>query len=1209
MVTGRTHPDFLHGDKFIDANYKLYPGFQLNNSLISLFFPDYQPGSRTGSLLTRRRMILPLVLFILILAIIFIHYNALLMVDSYNQAEKSDLNSSLHLLDNTIRTESDFLGKTTQDYAKWDETAWFAETRNPQYIQQNLPVRSLKNLGITYVGISDKNGKTVYLKQFDPNTYDEIQPEFMPNELSQQGNEWDDSWSSLVCVNGTLMLFYQSGISNSNQTLSHVGVLIFGTPFGSVLEKRVHELGYVGYTTRIVSPATPMSAIPCFNPFTGITAAPGAQNETWKSGTIWFSDSFSSSVLEITVSGEKQLFAQGRSFAAVLFWRSVLFCVVTVTILILIIILLFRRHDKARFLLGAQGEELAVLKERREILDKIHQVLDQYLYAGLESDQNIPLILKTAGSMLKAEVAFYTRFEDGEYSVISSWPDTESKVKNCLVDYYFTKPESPACSVIDHVVSVDDLPEEGRSVLEIAYPRARMITSSEIRISGNQVSVLSLLISGDEPINEMNQIILDLIVHALSGEENRRRSKFALKRRDALLEAIGYSAAQVIGELSVSSVIEILHKIVVKLGVSEAHVFAWKTGTEGDPSITHDYVWIEETADFSTDLLNWAELLESPFRSRFFDMHGVVAGSVEDFPPEAAFLRDHDIHSIALIPFISRRKTWGVLILADRIKRRSWHASELDALRIASDLLMAALVRIDTEEEHTRRQENFQQFFDHLNDFVFILDSGGRIITANLFAQQETGIRASDMRGMVLSGLFTSRWIDEPLSPDGGGMSGQERTAVLLTIEGREIPVEMRYLSGIWNEEQAIFCICKDISHLKRSEQKFATAFRSSQVLHAIWNLRDDRLIDANKTFFEITGYSGKELRSVQPIGHGIIDPDQFRKIKEVILTEGSIRDLELPLKTKSGEVRQGSLYGALIEIDENPCVLFSIVDITDRKRAEQKVKDLLKEISASNKGLHDFAHIVAHDLKDPLRGIFSLATWIDEDYHEQIGSDGQRYVRMITEQVQRMYQLIDGILAYSQAGFVREELVPVSIGCVIDEVLQILAPPPSVHIVIETEMPILIAERTKIQQVFQNLIGNSLAHLVREDAEIRIRAIPAVDKDGTTSDQDTGESSRNEIPEFWIFEIADNGPGIDPSLKDSIFEIFRSYSSPGTEKSTGIGLSIVKRIVETSGGSIWVTSVPGEGAIFSFTIRVVKDSSYEVDLHVGGTDDTDSLY
>jgi len=1209
MITGRTHPDFLQGDKFIDANYKLYPGFQLKDSLISLFFPDYQPGTRTGSLLTRRRMILPLVLFTLILAIIFIHYNAGLMLDSYNRAEENGLNSSLLLLEGTIRTESDFLGKTTQDYAKWDETARFAETTNTQYINQNLQVRSLKNLMITYVGIRDKNGKTIYLKQYDPNTYNEIQPEFMPDELSQQGYEWDDTWSSLVYVNGTLMLVYQSGISNSNQTLSRAGAFIFGIPLGPVLEKRSHELGYVGYTARIVSPVTAVSTTPCFNPFTGITTAPKVQNETWKSGTISFSNPFSSSVLEITVSGEKQLYALGRSSVAAYFWRSLLFCTASITFGTLILFLLFRRHDKARSLLCTQGEELAVLKGRREILDKFHQVLDQYLYAGLESDQNIPLITKTAGSMLKTEAAFYTRFEDGEYSVISSWPDAKSKVKNWIADYYFAKPEFPTCPVVDHVISVDDLPEEGRSVLEIAYPRARMIISSEIRTSGNQVSVLSLLISGNEPINEINQIMLDLIVHALSGEENRRRSKAALKRRDALLEAIGYSAAQVIGELSVSSVIDILHKIVAKLGISEAHVFAWKTGTGGDPSITHDYVWIEETADFSADQLNWVELLESPFRFRFSDMHGVVAGSVEDFPPEAVFLRDHGIHSIALIPFVSRRKTWGVLILVDRTKRRSWHTSELDALRIASDLLMAALVRIGTEEEHTRRQENFQQFFDHLNDFVFILDSGGRIITANLFAQQETGIRASDMRGMLLSGLFTSRWIDEPLSPEEAGMSGQERTAVLLTIEGREIPVEMRYLSGIWNEEQAIFCICKDISHLKRSEHKFATAFRSSQVLHAIWNLRDDRLIDANKTFLEITGYSGKELRLVQQIGHGIIDPDQFRQIKETILTEGSIRELELLLKTKSGEVRQGSLYGALIEIDENPCVLFSIVDITDRKRAEQKVQDLLKEISASNKGLHDFAHVVAHDLKDPLRGIFSLATWIDEDYHEQIGSDGQRYVRMITEQVQRMYQLIDGILAYSQAGIVREELVPINIGDIIDEVLQILAPPPSVHIVIETEMPILIAERTKIQQVFQNLIGNSLTHLDREDAEIRIRARPAIDEDGTASGQDKGERPGNEIPEFWIFEIADNGPGIDPLLQDSIFEIFKSYSSPGTEKSTGIGLSIVKRIVETSGGSIWVTSVPGEGATFSFTIRTVKDSLHEVGLHIGGADDTDSLY
>ena len=204
----------------------------------------------------------------------------------------------------------------------------------------------------------------------------------------------------------------------------------------------------------------------------------------------------------------------------------------------------------------------------------------------------------------------------------------------------------------------------------------------------------------------------------------------------------------------------------------------------------------------------------------------------------------------------------------------------------------------------------------------------------------------------------------------------------------------------------------------------------------------------------------------------------------------------------------------------------------------------------------------------------------------------------MITEQVQRMYQLIDGILAYSQAGIVREDRIPVSISLVIFEVLQILSPPPSVQIIIGDDMPVITAERTKIQQVFQNLIGNSLTHLNRDDGEIRISARPASDKDGTPLE--SGGCGTESNPEFWEFEIVDNGPGIDLSLHESIFEIFTSYPSHDGKKSSGIGLSIVKRIVETSGGSIWVNSVPGGGATFCFTIKNMTGSSHDAGMYSG---------
>ncbi|MDD1729435.1 MAG: ATP-binding protein [Methanospirillum sp.] len=1148
-------------------------------------------------------MVLSLILLILILALSFIQFNSREILTSYNEIEEAEMNLTLQSVRDMIVSSADVLGKTTQDYAKWDDTAQYALSPGGSYIERNLQIFSLKNLGITYVAIRDSQGKILYLKQYDPDTYTEISPVFSPDDPAFQGIDTDGG-ASLLYANGTLLLISQSRISNSLATGFHAGDLIFGIPLQPLIDQQGRDLNLAFLPVQVISPEGSDSTISQYMFSSGVVSSIGEQNDTRISGLLTFMDPSSSSRLQVSISRDKKVLAQGRSFVAVYFWRSVLFCTVAITFGTIVILLLFRRHDKIRSLITVQERELEMLRERREILDKFHQALDNYLPTGIESDQNISLITTTAGTLLGAEAAFYTRFEDGGYSRVCSWPKADDPVHDIIAGFL---PVQSGLFGSDTTAFHASLSDEKEQVLASSYPRACQVISRQIMAGDTPVGDLTLFLSGESQINEVNQLILDLLVHALTGEEARRSTKIAFKNRDAVLEAIGYSAGRVIGDLSISSIIEILHKFVLQIGVSEAHVFAWKTGAGKNPILSHDYVWALETGRVSSDQLEWYDLLNSPIRSWLFDAnrHTIIAGPADTFPAEHEYLENHGIKSIALIPFLSPGDIGGALILVDRVRKRSWHGSELETLRIAADLLMTTIARIEREEEHERREENFQQFFDHLNDFVFILDTDGRIITANFFAQQEIGIKASDLNGIRLSGLFTSRWMDEPRTAEGYNVvSGLERTAVLLTIEGKEIPVEMRYLPGVWNGSQAVFCICKDITHLKRSEHKFATAFRSSQVLHAIWSLRDGRLIDANTTFFDTTGFSRKEvLNSGKKPGYGIIDPDQFRQIKDVIITEGSVRDREIQLYTKTGGVRLGSLYGALIEIEGDPCVLFSVVDITDRKRAEIRIQSLLQELSASNQGLHDFAHIVAHDLKDPLRGIYTLASWIGEDYHDNIGSEGQKYVQMITDQVQRMYQLIDGIMAYSQAGIAREEKVPVDVGSVIQEVIDILTPPPSVTIRIETDMPVLVAERTKIQQVFQNLIGNSLTHLNREDGEISIRAYQGSGED-PLHETGTSEEAWSGSSDLWTFEVSDNGPGIDPALQESIFEIFRSYPAPGAKKSTGVGLSIVKRIVETSGGSIWVRSSPGTGTSFFFTFGNSGEALHENVEHEGRSDD-----
>lgn len=1160
--------------------------------LITMFFPEYHSYNPGESFFTRRRIIFVMFLFISVTALFFIQYNSSQILGSYDTIEMINMNSSLNSLQFSLLRQSDILHKTTRDYAGWDETARYVLDHNIPFESENLNKKSLKNLGVSFVSVIDGTGNVLYLKWYDPETYDEIPIKNQSLLVSAlQGNDSTFLSSILGTPDNNPLLVSGAPITSSDGNAHSGGFLFFGIPLKPVINTTIRNAGMSGFLVNLITP------LHSDTPFHSFVLSPDGSgritslNETSISGEIVYSGNPLPGQLIITIFGEKRYYGQGKSFVTSYFWRSIVFSLMALTVGVLIMVGLIRKYDQTRTLIGTQEQEIALLRDRREILDKFHVILDRYLHAGPDTDQNIAMIAASAGGLFNAEYVLYIRIENGRSAVVGSWPDSNlwlSELVSKLVSSHHPFQEIAE----DRVIPVSSLISFDMSQITVVNPSVRGMLFRSVRPNDDLLGYLFMFLSSDECLNETNQIVLDLLLNVLSGEENRRIAKSSLHKRDVILEAIGHSATRLLGVITISSIGEILRTFVEQIEVDEAHLFLWDSDANEGPILTHDYFWSNETSKSSSNHLIWDDLLTGPINGWFSGTSSpeIRAGPPCMFPHERESLENRGIRSIVFIPLHSHNKCVGALFLVDWTQDRYWIATELDALKIASGLIMATVAKIERDEAIRDREENFKQFFNQIRDFIFVLDTEGRIITANLFALQEIGIKSSDLRGMHLSGIFTTRWMgDSPLlgiRPLPGSI--HERTAILLTIEGKEIPVELRQLPGVWNGEQAIFCICKDISGLKRSEHKFATAFRSSQVLHAILDLRTDQLIDMNATFCDTVGFLREELLNLPDFSVNLIfDHTQIQKTKEVILTLGSIQDFEVILRTREGEMRTGSLYGALIEIDGEPCVLYSIVDITDRKLAEVRIQTLLHELSDSNQELQGFAHVVAHDLKEPLRGIYSLISWISEDHHDGIGPDGQRYVEMIIDQVQRMNNLIDGILTYSQAGYVGEESESVSIRSIVHEVLELLNPPSGIVIAVDTNLPILFGERTKIQQVFQNLISNSLTYLGRDDGEIRIRAQP--------------------YGETWLFEISDNGPGIDPSLHKSIFEIFKSFSQPWGRRGTGIGLSIVKRVVESSGGSVWVESAPGHGASFFFTFAspgIVHTNSSGDFEH-----DTDSLY
>lgn len=250
------------------------------------------------------------------------------------------------------------------------------------------------------------------------------------------------------------------------------------------------------------------------------------------------------------------------------------------------------------------------------------------------------------------------------------------------------------------------------------------------------------------------------------------------------------------------------------------------------------------------------------------------------------------------------------------------------------------------------------------------------------------------------------------------------------------------------------------------------------------------------------------------------------------------------------------------------------VEDISVRKAAERKQAALVKELEEVNRELGEFAYIVSHDLKAPLRGIGTLADWIARDQREHLDADGKEQMDLLLGRVKRMNDLIDGILRYSRIGRAKEEIATLDLGALTADVIDLIAAPSHVKVIVDGTLPTLRAARTQVAQVFQNLIGNAVKFCDKPAAEIHVSCV------------DEGNCHR--------FEIRDNGPGIDARHFQRIFQIFQTLAPRDRTESTGIGLSIVKKIVETMGGRIWVESTVGLGSRFFFTIPKTSEQTCE---------------
>ncbi len=516
------------------------------------------------------------------------------------------------------------------------------------------------------------------------------------------------------------------------------------------------------------------------------------------------------------------------------------------------------------------------------------------------------------------------------------------------------------------------------------------------------------------------------------------------------------------------------------------------------------------------------------------------------------------------------------------------------------DGAMIILVDIDALKhgiEQLEYSRNYAQaIVETVREPLIVLDRNLRVFTANQSFYQTFQATTAETEQRLIFDLGNGQWNIPKLRqllveilPTNSQLQDFEVEHDFEQIGHKTMLLNARTMTPLEGGDNILLAI-EDITDRKiseaallESEDRFRSTFEQAAVGIAHVAL-DGRWLLVNPKLCEICGYTPAEL--LYDCDENITHPDDLAQdqesIRQILADEIQLIDLDKRYIHKLGHIVWINVK-EMLRRDASGAPLYfiaSIEDISHRKQAEftlqaqaVQLAETTALIELRNQELNRFSHTVSHDLKAPLRGISNLAGWIQEDLPATADPEIIANLELMRSRVSRMDRLIDGLLNYAKLGNTEAGLETFSVEQLLSEIVDSLSIPDSFVVELPAELPPITTHRVLLSQVLANLIGNAYKH---HDSQGKPRG-----------DRPEGRIQVTVQPnaEMWQFSVADDGRGIAPEDQERVFDIFKTLSD-GDKTNSGIGLSIVKNLVETQGGIVTLESQVGIGTTFSFTWR-----------------------